>query len=193
MTVGAVVLFLPTRLEAHAAIRGAGEFISGFLHPLLTPLHLLVLLSLGLLLGQRLPLRLEWPMAGFAAFAAAGLSVTAAGVIAGAYLPFLIGIGMCAGGFVALAAPLPAWVRLVVCAAAGLALGLDSGVDPGTTGTAMAKTLFATWVSLSICVANVAFYSSRLPNIKWVQTGVRIAGSWIVAVALLLLAFALKR
>ena len=193
LIIGSVILFLPTRVQAHAAIKGMGELISGFLHPLLTPLHLLVLLSVGLLLGQRFPLRLKSPLAGFATFAAVGLLLTAAGVVAGVYSTVLVGIGLCAGGLVALAAPLPAWVRLVVCAAAGLALGLDSGVDPGTTVAAMAKTLFATWVSLSLIVADMAFYSSRLPKSQWVQTGIRVAGSWIVAIAFLLLAFSLRR
>ena len=193
MIIGSVVLFLPTRVEAHAAIKGAGEFVSGLLHPLLTPLHLMVLLSLGLLLGQRLPLRLKWPVAGFAGFAAAGLVVTTVSAGSGVYPPVLILIGLCSGGFVALAAPLSAWVSLAVCAAAGLALGLDSGVDSATAGTAMAKTLFATWVCLTLCVANVAFYSSYLPKHQWVQTGIRVVGSWIVAIALLMLAFSLKR
>ena len=92
----------------------------------------------------------------------------------------------------ALAVPLPTAVRLVICAAAGLALGLDSGVDVGTAGIATAKTLFATWVCLTLCVANVAFYSSRLPKHQWVQIGIRVVGSWIVAIALLMLAFSLK-
>ena len=191
--IGPPLSFLPAPLEAHAAIKGMGEFVSGFLHPLLTPLHLLVLLSLGLLLGQRLPLRLQFPLPAFAGSAAVGLVLAAMGAVAGVSPPILIAIGLCAGGLVAVAAPLPEWTRLVVCVAAGLTLGLDSGVDPGTSGAAMAKTLFATWLSLSLCVANVAFYSSRLPPYKWVQTGIRVVGSWIVAIAILLLAFALKR
>ena len=190
---GLILWFLPTRLEAHAAIKGMGEFVSGFLHPLLTPLHLLVLLSLGLLMGQRRPLDLERPMAGFAGFAAVGLLTTAVGINAGASPAILIVIGLCAGSLVALAMPLPTWARVLACAAAGLALGLDSGMDPGATGAATAKTLCATWISLSLCVADVAFYSSRLPKYQWVQTGIRVAGSWIVAIGMLMLAFALRR
>ncbi len=186
-------LLVPTRAEAHTPIKGAGEFVSGFLHPFLTPTHLLVLLSVGLLLGQRLPLRLQWPLTVFAVSAAAGLSVTALHVIAGVSQTVLIVLGLCAGGLVAVAAPLPLWTRLMACAAAGLALGLDSGADPGTMGIAMARMLLATWVSLILCVGDVAFYSSRLPPYQWVQTGIRVVGSWIVAIALLMLAFALRR
>ncbi len=186
-------LLVSTRAEAHTPIKGAGEVVSGFLHPFFTPTHLLVLLSVGLLLGQRLPLRLQWPLSVFAAFAAVGLSITAIYAVAGVPQSILIALGLCAGGLVALAVPLPSWVRLTACAAAGLALGSDSGADPGTTGMVMARMLFATWVSLTLCVGNTAFYSSRLPSYQWVQTGIRVVGSWIVAIALLMLAFALRR
>ncbi len=186
-------MLVPTHAEAHTPIKGAGEVVSGFLHPFLTPTHLLVLLSVGLLLGQRLPLRLQWPLMVFAVFAATGLSVTALHDIAGESQTILIVLGLCSGGLVALAAPLPPWVRLAACAAAGLALGLDSGVDPGTTSVAMARILIATWVSLMLCVGDIAFYSSRLPAYHWVQTGIRVVGSWIVAIALLMLAFSLRR
>ena len=190
---GLIFLLLPAHAHAHTPIKGAGEFVSGFLHPFLTPPHVLVLLSLGLLLGQRLPLRLQHPVVVFAAFSAAGLALAAARTVEGVYQPILITLGLFAGGLVALAAPLPTWVRLAACAAGGLALGLDSGVDHAITGAAVAKTLFATWVSLILCVADIAFYSSRLPKYQWVQTGIRVAGSWIVAIALLMLAFSLRR
>ena len=190
---GGLFLLTPTRVEAHTPIKGAGEFISGFLHPFLTPTHLLVLLGLGLLLGQRLPLRLQWPLAIFASFAFIGLSMTAMHVVTGVSQPILIALGLCIGGLIALAAPLPTWVRLAACAAGGLVLGLDSGADPGIKGVAMARMLLATWVSLLFCVGDIAFYGSRLPPYQWVQTGIRVVGSWVVAIALLMLAFSLRR
>ena len=170
-----------------------GEFVSGFLHPLLTPVHLLVLLSLGLLCGQQRPLRLEQTIPAFVVSAAAGLIAAGTGAVTGVYPAFLIVVGLVAGGLVALALPLPGWIHMAVGVAAGLALGLDSGVDPGTTAAAAAKTLFATWASLCVWVVNVAFYSARLPAYQWLQTGVRVIGSWIVAIAFLMLAFSLRR
>ena len=88
---------------------------------------------------------------------------------------------------------LPPWLLLAACAAVALAVGLDSGVDAGTPGAAAAKILLATWASLVLFVVNVALYVSLLPKLRWLQTGTRIAGSWIVAIALLMLAFALRR
>lgn len=190
---GLICLSLPVSVEAHTPIKGAGEFANGFFHPFLTPTHLLVLLGMGLLMGQRVPLRLQSPVGLFAAFAAVGLALTTAHLVSGVHQPVLIILGLCAGGLVALAVPLPRWVRWIACAAAGFALGLDSGVDAGTNGAATSTTLVATWMSLVVCVTDIAFYSSLIPPYKWVQTGIRVAGSWIVAVAVLMLAFSFKR
>ena len=193
MVAGLILLALPARAQAHAAVQGMGEFVGGFLHPLLTPAHLLVLVSLGLLFGQERPLRLRRPMSVFAFCAALGLVATGVGAVGGVPQTFLIVIGLFVGGLVALAVPLPSWVRMAAGAAAGLALGMDSGVDPGTASMATAKTLFATWASLCVWVVNLAFYSARLPTYQWVQIGVRVAGSWIVAIAFMMLAFTLRR
>ena len=104
----------------------------------------------------------------------------------------LIVIGLITGMFVVIGLPMPLWVKLAVCGMAALALALDSGVDAGVNGTATVKILAAIWVSLVLCLVNLAFYVSRLPTVRWVQTGVRVVGSWIVAIAFLLLAFALR-
>ena len=152
-----------------------------------------MLLALGLWLGQHAPLRLKEPALVFAGAAAAGLLLTVAGHIGGVYPPVLIGVGMCGGIFVAIGRPTRLVVRSAVCGLAALVLALDSGVDASVTGAAAAKILTATWVSLVLCLVNLAFYVSLLPPVRWVQTGVRVVGSWIVAIALLMLAFALRR
>lgn len=191
---GAVLLLLSAPgAQAHTTFQGLGEFGSGVLHPLTTPAHLLLLLALGLWLGQARPLRLREPAGVFAAFAAGGLLLTTTGLPAGVPLPVLIALVLAVGAAVVWAGPPPLAARLAVCGAAALALGLDSGVDANLPGLAVAKTLFATWVSLVLCVVNVAFYISLLPPSKGVQTGLRVVGSWIVAIAFLMLAFALRR
>ena len=183
----------PVTVQAHTPIQGLGEIASGLLHPLLTPPHLLVLLALGCLLGQQRPFRLGLPVACFAVGAAAGLVLTTTGAVTGVLTPGLMLLALPLGVLVALALPLPLPVRLGSCAAAALVLGLDSGVGPGTPAIPAAKTLAATWISLQLCVVNVAFYVSLLPPQRWVQTGVRIVGSWLVAISLLMLAFSLRK
>ncbi len=178
---------------AHTTFPGLGEFASGFLHPLTTPAHLLVLLALGLWFGQRAPLRIKEPAAIFATAAACGLVLTTATHVGGVYPPVLTVVGLCIGACVAVGAPMPFAIKLVACSVAALVLGLDSGADAGTPGASAAKVLGATWVSLVLCLVNAAFYVSLLPPVRWVQTGVRVLGSWIVAISFLLLAFALRR
>ena len=184
---------LPTSAQAHTAIQGMGEVGSGLLHPLLTAPHLLVLLALGFLLGQQQPFQIGPPAVAFAGGALVGILGTTTGLVTGVLTPVLMLLALTTGGLVALAASWPILVRLSLCGAAALALGLDSGVDSGTLAIPAAKTLAATWVSLLLLVINVAFYVSLLPPRRWVQTGVRVVGSWIVAIALLMLAFALKK
>ncbi len=187
-------LLLPTaQAHAHTTFPGLGEFASGFLHPLTTPPHLLVLVTLGLWLGQRAPLRLKEPVAAFAGAALVGLALTVAAHVGGINPVVLIVVGLVVGAGVALAVPVRFWVKTIVCGLAALALGLDSGVEGSIGDFARTKILFATWVSLLLCVVNVAFYVSLLPPVRWAQIGVRVAGSWVTAIAFLLLAFALRR
>ena len=190
---GGVLLWPTARAQAHTTFPGMGEYASGFLHPLTTPAHLLILLALGLSLAQQAPLRLKEPVAVFAAAAAAGLLLTAATRLGGIPLPALVALGLCVGASVAVGASIPLRVRASACGVGALVLGLDSGVDPGTPGWSAVKILFATWASLTLCLVNVSFYVSLLPAARWAQIGVRVLGSWIVAIAFLLLAFALRR
>lgn len=186
------LLLMPSVASAHSTFPGLGEYASGFLHPLTTPPHGLVLLALGLSLGQRAPLRIGEPAALFAVAAAAGLLLTAITHFGGVQPAWLIAVGLCVGVGVAVGAPVPFWVKLGACGVAALLLGLDSGVEAGTPGASVAKILSATWASLVLCLVNAAFYVSLLPPVRWIQIGVRVLGSWIVAIALLMLAFALR-
>lgn len=185
---------LPASAQAHTTVQGMNDFWSGAFHPLLTPLHALLLLGLGVWLGQSVPLRLRWPLLGFVTFSAAGLALTTTGFMAGVHPAVLAGFAFSVGGFVALARPLPEAARGAIFAAAALAIGLDSGVE---TGGAMkvVMTLLGTWVGLGVCLLNIAHYVSLAADTgrQWLRIGIRVAGSWIVAITLLILAFALRR
>ena len=75
-----------------------------------------------------------------------------------------------------------------------LAIGLDSAVD-NATGLAVISTLLGTWLALILCVLNGAHYVSLAAekNKQWLNIGIRVAGSWIVAISLLVIAFALRK
>lgn len=180
--------------EAHMTLKGFGHFTNGALHPLVTPAHVLILLGLGVWIGQHPPLRLKLPMAIFGAFSAAGLTLTLTGWIAEVHPAFLAGVALCAGTAVAVGKQLPTWVRGVFLAAGGLAIGLDSVAEPGTA-KAVAAMLLGTWLAILLLVVNVAHYISLAAekNKQWLDIAIRVAGSWIVAISLLILAFALRK
>jgi urease accessory protein len=192
LPVALLLVVLPGRASAHTAISGVGDFFGGVLHPLTTPAHLLVLLGLGLLAGQTSPLNLKTPLAVFIPVSAVALVLTTTGMIKTVYPPILIGIALCAGVLVALEKPLPAIASGVLFSLAALALGLDSAVETGTP-ISIAKTLLGTWFGLILVVADIAYYLSFLTRKKWQQVGIRVAGSWLTAASLMILAFALRR
>jgi hydrogenase/urease accessory protein HupE len=182
----------PASAHAHTPIEGIGDFLAGLVHPLTTPSHILVLLALGLLLGQQSPLKLKWPMLVFVSASALALVLTTAGFIAKVYPPVLLAIALCAATFVALEKSLPPLASHVLFAVAAMAIGLDSRVESTSTATVI-KTLTGTWISLAVLLADIAIYASFCTKKNWMKVGVRVAGSWIIAITLMVLAFALRK
>jgi urease accessory protein len=189
-----ILLVHPSGAEAHMTVQGMNHFTSGALHPLMTPAHVLILLGLGLCVGQHLPLRLKLPLGVFAAFSAIGLGLTTTGWLAGVHPAILAGIALAAGAVVAVGKDLPLWVRGGLCAAGGLAIGLDSTAEPGAA-LVVFSTLLGTWLAMFLVLLNIAHYTSLAAekNKQWIHIGIRVAGSWIVAISLLVLAFALRK
>jgi urease accessory protein len=189
---GLLVLFAgPATAQAHTQVESAGPVLNGLLHPLGTPSHLLILLGLGLLAGQKSPLNLKTPMLAFLPLSAAALLLTLTGAIISVYPPVPICLALCAGALVALEVTLPRLGFIALFAAAALVLGFDSAVETGTID-AVLKRLFGTWLSLSLVVFNIAYYVSFWTKQKWQKIGIRIVGSWLIAISFLVLAFLLK-
>ena len=76
-------------------------------HPLTTPAHLLVIVALGLLTGQRSPPDLKAPFVLFVPCLTFALIVTTIGLVKAVYQPVLIGLALCAAISVALEKPRP--------------------------------------------------------------------------------------
>jgi urease accessory protein len=192
LTVVLVLLGFPASAGAHSANGVAGYFVGGMLHPLTTPTHLLVLVALGLLAGQHSPLNLKTPLVVFIPVSALALLLTTTGIVKAVYPPILIGIALVAGVLVALEKPIPAIATRMIFAIAAVAIGLDSAMETGSW-TVIAKTLLGTWIGIILLVGNTAFYVSLFTKKHWQKTGIRVAGSWITAASLMILAFALRR
>lgn len=184
-----ILLLVTTRPAlAHAPIEGIGSFYNGFLHPLLVPAHLLILLGLGLLLGQHAPRPSRW---GWLAFVFAFWSGLAARPLVVTPLPAaaLLAVAFAAGLLVALNRPLAPPILAFLGAAGGLGLGLDTS----------SETL--EWRNTSLTLAGAALggvlilsYIGGLaaqPRRGWHCVALRVGGSWIAASAAIVLIFAL--
>lgn len=186
-----VLLGLPTQAQAHTTIPGMGDFIGGLLHPVTSAAQLLLLLGLGLKLGQHPPLKLLRPATVFGITAAVGLAFTITGWIPSVSPWTLTGTALVLGALVAWEKPIPPLVCLSLCTVVALMLGLDSTVE-NRTGPTVAKTLTGSWIGLMVLLCDIAIYSVCLTKKTWTRIGIRIVGSWIVAISLLILAFALR-
>lgn len=187
-----ILLAIPQVSHAHTPIAGVDGFFGGVIHPITTPTHLLILLGLGLLAGQRSSLGLKVSLLAFVPISGLALLVAGTGLCQSLYPPLLISLAIISGILVALNQPLPTWSYAVIFAFAALAIGLDSSVDTANRAE-LTKGLLGTWVGLILIICDLAFYISISTKQKWQKIGVRVAGSWLTAASLMILAFALRR
>lgn len=185
-------LIFPASAHAHSPIQGAGDFVNGLLHPLTTPTHVLIIVGLGLLAGRGKRSELKMPMAVFVPLSGLAFILTTTGWIKAVYPPVLIGIALCAGILLALEKSPPPFALGSLFAVAALDLGFDSAVETGSTVTVV-KTLLGNWISLIVLIADLAIYVSLGGEAKWLKIALRIAGSWIIAISLLVLAFSFRK
>ena len=189
----AVLVVVPSSARAHTIIKGADEFYSGLLHPVLTPSHILLVLGLGLLASQQEKPTSRAGILTFIGVVTMTLAFTATKLISGGvYQSVLLALALCVAALVALEKKVPKLVCQLLFAASALAIGLDSAVENGTTAVII-KMLVGTWLSLMLLVFNIAEYGRMAGRRHWLKVGVRVLGSWIIAISLLVLAFALKK
>lgn len=185
-------LLLPAGAQAHSPVQGAGDFINGMLHPLLSPAHVLIILGLGFMAGRGRIAELKMPMTVFAPLSAIALLLTTTGWIKAVHPSILICIALAPAAFLALEKTPPPAVLAALFGVGALALGMDSMVEGGGP-SAVAKMLLGNWLSLNVLVADIAIYVSLAGEAKWLKIALRIAGSWIIAISLLVLAFSFRK
>ena len=186
------LVVFPTTAHAHSPVKGLGDFYSGLLHPLTTPSHVLLIVALGLLAGRRRPFHLKAPMAIFSALSGAALVVATVGGTRGIHPNVMVGIALWAGILLALDKNLSPAPFCALVAVAAVVMGLDSAVE-SKSASAVIKTILGNWISLVVLVCDIAIYVSLGGEAKWLKVALRIAGSWIVAISLLVLAFSIRR
>ena len=185
-----LMLALAPPANAHLMTTGFGPFYDGLTHLFLTPEDLLQVIAIALLAGLR-----GARSGRFAVFAlpAAWLAGNVAGALALPHgAPFVVtaAVTIALGALVAVDAPLPPEAVAGIAIAIGL---LDGARNGGDLATAHASVLVAIgaacalFVTLSLLGGQVA--SIRAP---WARVVVRVGGSWIAAIGLLMLGWSLR-
>jgi urease accessory protein len=186
----AAVLMTAAPAQAHLMNSGFGPFYDGLAHPLISPEDLLPALAVTLLAGLggarqgRLVLATlpaAW-LAGMAAGFVIGLPAAPAWLIA--VLTALV------GALVASDLRLPLTALIAIAAGLGALHGYDNGRDLATTTGALLA-IVGIACSLFAVVSLVAGQVAAL-RAQWARLAVRVCGSWIAAIGLLMLGWSMK-
>lgn len=174
--------------EAHTASKAAGDFYAGVLHPLTALEHVLSFAALGILAGQK----------GSKAQSAVMLFALATmlGAVSARWIPALPYVGLTnilsavvLGMLIAIAWRLPLLLVYGLAVLFGLTHGFANGA---ALGPEMKAYLFVPGLGLAALV--VAAYGMIVTDyllqrrVGWLQIAVRVAGSWIAAIGVLVLA-----
>jgi urease accessory protein len=187
---GAVTCATATPALAHAPMVGLDGFLGGLLHPFFVPAHLLALLALGLLIGGQAGGRAQL-LTMFTFGLVAGLVAIALAAGPSSANEVLIVAAALAGLWGAAALPLPPLAGWPLAAVTGAAIGLDSPPEVVSIATANLM-LVGTGLGAVVVVCALCIALPRLTR-DWQRIGVRIAGSWTAAAAILVLALRLVR
>jgi urease accessory protein len=175
---------------AHGSM-AMGELYSGLLQPVLHFESLLPILALALFAAQQgEPLLWQLPLAfAGAALVAACVALLGVDVPGAAHVQSAAMLGF--GGLVASQRRLPARLALALAALAGLAQGHVGAF--GEAAAAARPVLYVTGFAIGLGlllfhIENLAVRARRF----WMQIGLRVVGSWIAAVGILISVLALR-
>jgi hydrogenase/urease accessory protein HupE len=190
LAVALAVLFLPASSHAHLVNTGLGPFYDGVSHFAFTPEDLLPALALALLAGQRGSRAGRFALLALpAAWLVGGLVGLAVPTLESASLLTTVSF-LALGGLVAAEARLRPEFVAVLAVVVGMLHGYLNGAAMsqaklGTLGlVGIVTTLFVT-----VALAAALVVAIRVP---WGRVAVRVGGSWIVAIGLLLLGWSLR-
>jgi hydrogenase/urease accessory protein HupE len=181
---------LPTTAHAHLVTTGLGPLYDGIFHLFVSFEDLLPVVALALLAGLNGPragrlalfvVPVAWLLGGLAGFRV-GVPILPGTVAAASFLVL--------GGLAAADRRLPAAALTVLAAALGLLHGWLNGAGIAMAGRE-ALGLVGIVSAVFVVVALVAAFVVALRP-AWTRIAVRVAGSWIAAIGLLLLGWGLR-
>jgi urease accessory protein len=175
---------------AHLVNTGFGSFYDGLTHLFVAPEDLLPVVALALLAG------LAGPRSGRAV-----LFALPAAWLAGSVLGFLVAphvtmpavmaaVTIAVGGMVAAGRPLPLALVAGFAIVLGLLAGALNGIDLATVHS---SPLGAAGVTAGLFVV-VALLAGQVASVRapWARVAVQVAGSWIAAIGLFMLGWAVR-
>jgi hydrogenase/urease accessory protein HupE len=185
-----LLLTIPGVARAHLVNSGLGPFYDGVLHLLMSPGDLLGLIAVSLLAGLRGPKAGRWaviilPLAWLAGGVVGRYTSVAIDITWLSTLSFL---------FLGLLVALDAKVSptLIACLAAGFG-GLHGLLNGSALASIGANTATLTGIIMAAWMLALLTTAAVVPlRAVWSRTLVRVAGSWIVAVGMLVLGWALQ-
>jgi urease accessory protein len=185
----ALVLFSGSAF-AHTPIKGINNFSNGALHPLVVPSHLLLLMTIGLFLGQQG--MKEKQLAIMVFMAATLLGLVGAWFSPGVPLEtVMLSCSAIMGLLIALSPNLSVLWCSVFAAICGLMLGVDSTQET-LSGEAKFVALFGSGVGIYFFSLYPMALADFFNKVHWKKIIIRIIGSWLAASSFLVLALALK-
>ncbi len=189
-----VVLLLSTSpAAAHMALDGVGSLLNGLLHPFLVPAQVMLIAGLALMAGRHGYGAIRPALGSFIPGLLIGLVLSAtpggAQVSDSRGLEALILLaGLGSGLMLALGLHPPLAKITGAAAAAGFLIGLDSRVD-GVAGWSAAQLYAGMLASGSITTLHLVAVSAEIHTSRpeWMQIALRVVGSWLAAIAVLIL------
>ena len=181
------LLSVPGTSLAHSPIEGIGGLYNGLLHPVLVPAHLLLIIAVGLFLGQQGLKRVEIALGFFAGATVLGLTMAWFAVGEGMEVLVLI-LSAALGLLVAIKKQMALHWCAIIAVLAGFALGIDS-TQENLLGNERFLALFGSGIAIYFLVLYPTSLADKFNEKDWQKIGIRILGSWVAASSLLVLAF----
>jgi urease accessory protein len=187
----AILTLVPSLAHAHLVQTGFGTFYDGITHLFITPSDILVAVGLGLLAG----------LCGLSQSRAVIIILPAAWLIGGLLgsifpaagtLPWLTTLTFGSVGFlIATAFKIPRLFIAILCAGAGIVHGLVSGATMAAGGSDLLSLIGAS-LAVFFVVTLVSALAASLKT-PWTRIAVRVVGSWIGAIGLLMLGWLVRK
>jgi urease accessory protein len=182
-------LFLVIGLLSSAAfahpMKGVGDFYAGMLHPLITIETLLPLLGISLLAGQQSRETAIKMLAAFPAALALGSALILFRPLPARLATLELLITASLGLLIALGRRIPDWIPIALSVLIGLSIGWSNSVE--ITGDVSAVRFVAGLAIVGLLITTYGIGLVRRLKLEWMQIAVRVVGSWLAAVGILVL------